>query len=237
MDNYGAGHRKRLRDKYSLSSGSLVYDYEILELLLTYSIPRKDVKPIAKELIKHFGSIDNVLNASIRQLKTVGGIGENTAVLISLIKEINLRAERCKVKNEIYLGNYMDALKYFKSLLSKEPVEKFALACLDNSNRIIACHILANGDVNHIDINPRVIVENVLLDNASRIIIAHNHPGGKAQPSANDINFTLKIRNTMLDLGVDLSDHIIIGEKESLSMRNSYHFAKFFYKDDSVVNE
>ena len=230
MSDYMAGHRDRLRRKYLENSANLVYDYEVLELLLTYAIPRKDVKPIAKELLERFGSIEKVFSPSARQLSAIKGIGPNTAVLITLVKDIQSRCEKSKNENVKYVESSKSAVEYFKNLLKSETREKFLAASIDNSNRIISCRTLASGDMNHIDINPRDIIETVLLDNASRVIIAHNHPGGMAEPSAADIDLTLNVRNILTSVNVELSDHIIIGENSALSMRESYRYSKYFTK-------
>lgn len=234
MEDYRSGHRNRLKSKYLENSANLVYDYEALELLLTYAIPRKDVKPVAKDLIERFGTLEKVFQANEKQLCSVNGIGQNAAVLIMLVKDLQIRCSKSKNSNIRYLSSSGAAVDYFKNLLGSELKEKFVLASLDNSNRIIACHTIAQGDINHIDINPRDIMETVLLDNASRVIIAHNHPSGGAEPSANDIDFTLNVRNILSSVNVKLEDHVIIGENETLSMRGTRRFSRYFTKDNTL---
>ena len=231
MSEHAAGHRKRLKEKYLASSNSLVYDYEALELLLTYSIPRIDVKPIAKELLNQFGSMDNVLNANPTQLQKVNGVGPNTAILISLIKDISVRASKSRSENTKMLNNPKTAIQFFQNMLAEETIEKFLLVTIDNSNKIISCHTLAEGETDYVNVDPRRMFEMVLFDNAPRVMIAHNHPHGNADPSAFDIDFTLKVRNILNSLQIELEDHIIIGETDSLSMRNSYHYSKYFVKE------
>lgn len=230
MSGHAAGHRKRIKEKYLESSGSLVYDYEVLELLLTYSIPRIDVKPIAKELLNKFGTMDKVLNANPAQLQKVDGIGPNTAILISLIKDISVRASKSRSENTKALANPKEAIQFFRNMLAEEAVEKFLLVTIDNSSKIISCHTLAEGETDYVNVDPRKMFEIVLFDDAPRVMIAHNHPHGSAEPSAFDIDFTLKLRNILNNLQIELEDHIIIGEKDSLSMRNSYHYSKYFVK-------
>lgn len=230
MNDYTAGHRSRLREKYLENSANLVYDYEALELLLTYSIPRKDVKPLAKELLARFGSIEKVFSASARQLSAVKGVGDGTAALITLVRDIQTRCEKCKNENVKYVPDSESACEYFCNLLRTQTRERFLIASIDNSGRLISCRTIASGDINHIDINSRDILETVLLDNASRAIIAHNHPLGLAEPSAADIDFTLNVRTILSSVNVELSDHIIVGEKEVLSMRDSHRYSKYFVK-------
>lgn len=234
MDDYKSGHRNRIKAKYLENSANLVYDYEVLELLLTYAIPRKDVKPIAKELLSRFGSLDKVLSASREQLCSVNGIGENSAILIKLVRDINSRCAKSRNDKVKQLSTEQEAKEYFENILASESKELFLLASLDNSGRIIACHTIASGDINHIDINPRNIVETVLLDNAARVVIAHNHPFGTQEPSVNDIDFTLNVRNILSSVNVRLTDHIIVGEGGSLSMRGDRRFSRYFAKSNSL---
>lgn len=234
MDDYKSGHRNRIKAKYLENSANLVYDYEVLELLLTYAIPRKDVKPIAKELLSRFGSLDKVLSASREQLCSVNGIGENSAILIKLVRDINSRCAKSRNDKVKQLSTEQEAKEYFENILASESKELFLLASLDNSGRIIACHTIASGDINHIDINPRNIVETVLLDNAARVVIAHNHPFGTQEPSVNDIDFTLNVRNILSSVNVRLTDHIIVGESGSLSMRGDRRFSRYFAKSNSL---
>lgn len=227
MNDYTSGHRKRLKEKYKSDNNSL-YDYELLELLLTYSIPRKDVKPIAKDLIKHFGSFENIFSAKPELLMQVDGIGENSALLISLLNTINGRISKNRNTNIKELNNSNETKEYFNNLLKDEKNEKIAVLSLDNSNRIISCRIISEGTVNLIEISPRKIIEAVITDNASNVIIAHNHPFGNAEPSAQDIDFTLKTRDLLRPLGINLFDHIIVGEKDVFSMRSSLRFVHYF---------
>lgn len=234
MSDYKSGHRNRIKAKYLENSANLVYDYEVLELLLTYAIPRRDVKPIAKDLLNRFGSLDKVLSASNEQLCSVNGIGENSAILIKLVKDLQSRCAKSKNVKIKQLLTERETKEYFENILSTETKEQFLLASLDNSGRIIACRNIASGDVNHIDINPRSIVETVLLDNAAKVIIAHNHPSGTPEPSVNDIDFTLNVRNILSSVNVKLTDHIIVGESGSLSMRGDRRFSRYFAKSNSL---
>ncbi len=227
MNDYTSGHRKRLKEKYKSDNNSL-YDYELLELLLTYSIPRKDVKPIAKDLINHFGSFENIFSAKPELLMQVDGIGENSALLISLLNTINCKIRKNRNTNIKELNNSNETKEYFNNLLKDEKNEKIAVLSLDNSNRIISCRIISEGTVNLIEFSPRKIIEAVITDNASNVIISHNHPFGNAEPSAQDIDFTLKTRDLLRPLGINLFDHIIVGEKDVFSMRSSLRFVHYF---------
>lgn len=155
-------------------------------------------------------------------------------MLITLVKDIQLRSEKSKNSNVRSLEDPSASTAYFKNMLSCEAKEVLVLVCLDNANRIIASHVIARGDVNHIDINPRDIMETVLLDNASRVILAHNHPAGSPEPSAGDIDFTLNLRNILSSVNIKLSDHIIVGGEEAISMRSQPRFSRYFAKETSA---
>ncbi|MDE6505740.1 MAG: JAB domain-containing protein, partial [Eubacterium sp.] len=126
-----------------------------------------------------------------------------------------------------------DAVKCFEEMymLEKEN-ERLAVMCLDNSNGIINCRFVAEGTVNAMEISIRKIIELVLSFNSSAVVIAHNHPHGKAQPSMEDINFTLNLRNMLNSLSINLVDHVIIGENEVISMRSSLDYINYFEKDN-----
>lgn len=237
MEDYRAGHRKRLKEKYIENRANLVFDYEVLELLLTYAIPRRDVKPAAKALLRRFGSLDRVLAADEKQLCAVEGIGQNAAVLITLIRELEGRAEKSRNNDIKALSNAQTALSYFENMLRHSGRERCIIACLDNSNRIIAVHEAASGDVNHVDINSREVAQIVLLDNASRVIVAHNHPFGGAEPSAGDIDLTLSLRSLLASVNISLIDHIIVGESSSVSMRSCAKYSHYFSRSGGVSYE
>lgn len=228
MEDFKAGHRKRIKQKYIENKSSFVNDYELLELLLTYAIPRRDVKPVAKQLINTCGSLNNVLNTSIENLEKIEGVGENTAVLISLVKEIRIRANKSKNAAVTRFDTEEEVLEYFFNLLSEETNEKMVVASLDNVNRIINTHIVSEGTSNFAAVNPRKIVEAVIADNASGVIIAHNHPSGISMPSANDLDFTLNIRNLLASVGVRLIDHVIVGEDDAKAISSIPEFKSFF---------
>ena len=228
------GHRQRMRETFLASGGEGMHDHNLLELLLTYAIPRRDVKDLAYTLLNEFGTLENVFAAKEKQLCAVNGVGQNTAVLITLVKDLQIRCAKSKNKNIKSLSSSDLAAEYFENLLADQSKEKFLLVSLDNSNRLIACHTIAEGDINHIDINPRDIMETVLLDNASRVLIAHNHPAGGAEPSANDVDLTLNVRNILSSVNVKLTDHIIVGERETLSMRSTQRFSRYFTKENQL---
>lgn len=228
MEDFKAGHRQRIKHKYMENKKSFSADYEILELLLTYSIPRVDVKPVAKRLLKECGSLDNVLNLSMDNLKKFEGVGDNTAILINLIKEINLRASKSRNANVKLFKHQNEVLQYFTNILESESNEVIALVSLDNSNRIINLHYIAEGTASEADASPRKIMASVIADNAVSVIAAHNHPNGSPFPSLADINFTINMRDSLKMIGVRLLDHIIVGCDDTISMQSIPQYASYF---------
>lgn len=227
MEDNKAGHRDRVKKKYYDKGEGAFYDYELLEMLLFYSIPRKDTKDIAKELLKKFGSLDNLLNSDIQQIITVDGVGKETAILIKLTADIYKRALDGREK-QITVRNTNQASEYFRKLLENEPKEKFAVILLDNGNKVQYSGVVAEGTFGMAAVSMQKLTQLINYHNATGIIIAHNHPKGIAKASDADINTTLEIRNFMKKIGVVLLDHIIIGSNRSYSMRADPDCKEYF---------
>ena len=218
------GHRQRLRDEFLNGGFESMPDYKLVELLLTYAIPRKDVKEISYELFNTFGTLENIFNADVSSLTKVNGIGKNTAVLLKLHNIFNKRVASNK-SVDILKFDSVDVIKqYYQSLMMYETVEKFYVTTLNNSNEIIETHLCNEGTVNHSPVNIRKIVEFVIKDSASSIVIAHNHPNGHCEPSKKDLNLTMKLRKYISELKVNLIDHVIVGEEGVLSMRSNVKY-------------
>lgn len=227
MNDYSSGHRERVRERY-LKSENALSDYELLELLLTFSIPRMDVKPLAKDLINQFNSLENVFNAPMQQLMNINGIGEKSAILISLYNTISKMINEEKNSEIKEIDTPIKAKEYVNNVLSTESKEKILVVCLDNSSRVISHCYVADGTVNMSQVNSRKVLEIVMANNASNVIVAHNHPKGSEQPSLADVNFTIEMRNVLNTIGVSLADHIVVGESKCLSMRGEPQFVKYF---------
>ncbi len=227
-DNTRKKHRERVRKAYLDGSPDSLSDAHILELVLFYSIPRKDVKPVAYNLINTFGSIENVFSASPQELMRVNGVGESTAVLLNLLDLVNQRVILNRNAAIKKLNCFDVSKRYFGNLLQGVNVEKVMVATLSAKLDIIKCHTVSAGTVTCANIEPRVIVEKALADNATSIVIAHNHPHGAYLPSESDIEFTLKLKELLAPLGVSVSDHIIVGNNGVLSMSNDVRYVQYF---------
>ncbi|MGC9967406.1 MAG: DNA repair protein RadC [Syntrophobacteraceae bacterium] len=205
------GHRRRLRERFVKSGLAGFHDHEILELLLTYAISRRDVKPIAKALLNEFGNnIASVFDAPAEALTRVEGIGESAAVLIGLMPRLfdSYQSSRW-VRHEIFCSTD-SAVSYLRALLGTQRNEVFCVLALDSLNRLIAVEYVQKGSVNRTAVFPRLVVEASLKHRATAVILAHNHPGGGPQPSSADRLLTVKLRKILGDLDIVVHDHIIV---------------------------
>lgn len=213
------GHRERLKGRFAEQGPDSLADYELLELILFRSIPRKDVKPIAKALIARFGSLGEVLNAPRRLLAEVEGVKGAVALDLSIVSAINQRAMRAAVRKREVLSSWSAVLDYCKAVMAHEPREQFRILFLDKKNALIADEVQGHGTVDHTPVYPREVVRRALELNSTALILVHNHPSGDPTPSRADIEMTRTIETTAKPLGISLHDHVIIGKNGHASMR------------------
>ncbi|ADQ04000.1 DNA repair protein RadC [Caldicellulosiruptor owensensis OL] len=212
--NLHEGHRERLKRRFIEQGLDGFEDHQVLELLLFFSIPRRDTNDVAHRLISTFGSISNVFEAHPEDLQKVNGIGKNSAILISLISQISRRYLADKNRKTFQLRNVEVAAEYIKSLFVGRKNEVFYVICLDTQLNVIYSAPLFEGTVKEAVVYPRKVVECVIRYNASSVILAHNHPGGSIRPSMDDIKTTQKIVNALSTIGVAVNDHFIVaGDK------------------------
>ena len=214
------GHRARLRARYIEEGLAHFNEIDTLELLLFYAIPRRDTNELAHLLLQQFGSLDGVLGATTGDLCAVPGISENTAVLLHLFNDVACKCEISRQSIRI-VNSSQDAgtflLPYFYGLRE----ETVYLLCLDAKGKVLDCRALFKGSANGVAIAIRKIVEVALSVNATSVIMAHNHPGGLALPSAEDRAATLRIRAALQNLDIVLIDHIIVADQDFISMADS----------------
>ncbi|MEI8172927.1 MAG: DNA repair protein RadC, partial [Deltaproteobacteria bacterium] len=219
IDQHYRGHRERLRKKYTESGLGAFHDYEALELFLSYAIPRRDVKPLAKSLLKHFGSLKGVMDATQQELENVTGTGRQTAILIRLTKDLGTLYLKEKAKEKPQVSCTRELLDYCRSKMGGLKDEQFHVIYLDAQNKIIETEIIQEGIVNQAVVYPRKVLENALTQKASAIILVHNHPSGHIKPSDADIRLTRTIQETAKVLDILVHDHLIIGENRFFSFR------------------
>jgi len=195
-------------------------DYELLELLLCQTIPRRDVKPLAKSLINDFGSLAGVIAADPKVLAKTPGLGETSVAGLKVVQQAAIRILRNEVENAPVLSSWDRLLDYCRAAMGRETVEQFRLLFLDNRNRLIADEVQQKGTVNHTPLYPREVVKRALELNASALIMVHNHPSGDPTPSIQDIEMTRAVRDALSQIDIRLHDHLIIAKSDHSSMRS-----------------
>lgn len=207
------GHRERLRKRYEETGINSLSEHEILELLLFYSIPRKDTKEISKKLINSMGGFSQVFDADIENLINKGKISYNSAVLIKLINDINKKYEERKFEKGFKIASTDNANEFIRSIIKYEKVENLIVLCLNNERVVLGYEIIAKGDVNEVVVYTRKILEIALRFNAVSIVLGHNHPSGNPKPSESDLFMTNNVNKALSYSGINLFDHIIVGGK------------------------
>lgn len=225
------GHRQRLRTRFLRDGLSGFEEHEVLELVLFYCIPRRDTNEIAHNLIKRFGSLAKVLDAPIRELERVDGVGKSAAAFLSLLKEVGIRYRISSNENEI-LNTYEACGQFLKERLMGKKHETVLLLCLDSKCMVISCREVGEGSINSAAISIRKIVDIALAENATSVVLAHNHPGGLAIPSQEDILTTRRVAKALCLVDVILNDHVIATDDDYVSLVLSR-----LYDPDSVCAE
>lgn len=216
------GHRARLRDRFLNGGGKSMADYELLELLLTYAIPRRDVKPIAKDIVRKFGSLAGAAKASVPQLVEVNGVKENTAVLLKVIQEAARRFSWAELSatDAPVISNWDAMIDYCRTEMSHLDIEEFRIIFLDVKFRVIGEEVMQRGTINQVAIHPREVVKMAMEKKASALILVHNHPSGDVKPSRADVEITKQIKQALEAINISLLDHIIISKYDYASLKS-----------------
>lgn len=214
------GHRERKKKQFREHGLDAFADHEALELLLYYAIPQKDTNPVAHALIDRFGSLDGVLSAPYEELVKVNGISEHGATLLTLIFPLVRRARTSGTKEPVILNSTRAAGAYFCDLFFGMKAERLYMACLDAKGKLLRCCAF-HGSVGAVDLNMRYIVQNAIEQNASAVILSHNHPSGIALPSPDDNATTLMVWDALHTVGIELIDHIIVADGDFVSLRDN----------------
>jgi len=215
------GHRKRQKDKFLKNPPNSFSDYELIEFMLFQSIPRKDVKPLAKELLNKFGNLNNLINTSRQKLSEVKGVNQNFFISLQIIKELMNRVFINQVMNRNIIGSWGALLEYLKFNMGNLQIEQFRILFLNKKNSLIADEIMATGTIDQTPVYPREIIKRILVHEAGAIILVHNHPSGSAKPSTSDIELTVQIVNACKTVNVSVHDHVIIGRGEYYSFKTN----------------
>lgn len=215
------GHRERLRARFIGTGGAGVADYELLELALTFAIPRKDVKPLAKDLLRIFGSLGGVLTATPEQLAAVKGLGPASMAFIQVIQQLAVRVRREKVVGQPLLGSRLELLDYLYTKFASVEREEFHVLYMDSKMKLVADEVLFSGTLHEVSASPREVLKRALELNSSGIIVAHNHPSGNPEPSGADFLFTEQLMMACAAMGVDLQDHVVVGTEAHYSFKSN----------------
>jgi len=217
--NRNAGHRARLRERFRENQGFEGFsDHEVLELLLTFGAPRKDMKDTAKDLLETFGNLKGVFEARPEQLKSVRGIGEQQATFLSMMLPITRVVLKCEMQDPKQISNRRELEYFCKEIQMGRRVETFWVICVNAQCRVLGSRRISEGSLSEVSAYPRLVMETALNYNAHSVFFCHNHPGGTCAPSAEDIASTLQLQRLLNGVGIALLDHMIIAGANSYSM-------------------
>jgi DNA repair protein RadC len=213
------GHRDRLRGRFREAGSDAVSDYELLELVLFRALPRRDVKPLAKNLIARFGSFAEVVSAPVMRLAEIKGLGDAAITELKVVQAAASRLARGQVKKRPVLSSWSNVLDYCRTAQAFAEKEQFRILFLDKRNQLIADELQQTGTVDHTPVYPREVVKRALELSATAIILVHNHPSGDPTPSRADIQMTQAIVEVAKPLGISVHDHLIVGKEGHASFK------------------
>jgi len=219
-DKDTAGHRERLRARFLKGGADAMPDYELLELTLFAAIPRRDTKPLAKALLKRFGSFAEVIAAPRERLMEIPGVGESVANHLKIVEAAAKRLAKTKVLGRPALSSWAALLDYCTAAMARSETEEFRVLFLDRKNHLIADEVQNRGTVDHTPVYPREIIKRALELGASSIILVHNHPSGDPTPSKADIAMTREITAAAKALSIAVHDHLVIGRGGHASFKS-----------------
>ena len=214
-----SGHRERLRGRFMKSGRDSLADYELLELFLFPALPRRDAKPLAKALLKKFGSFAEVISAEPRELRSIDGIGEAAVVALKTVQAAALKLSQGEIMDRPVLTSWDKLMKYCRASMAYEKSEHFRILFLNKKNVLIADEVQQQGTVDHTPVYPREVVKRALELGATAIIMVHNHPSGDASPSKADIEMTMEVKEAGERLGIMLHDHVIVSKSGNNSFK------------------
>lgn len=213
------GHRSRMRQRLLKAGPEALADHEMLEMILFIALPRRDTKPLARELLVRFRSFGGVLGAPPDELRETEGIGEAGAAAVKLVQAAALRMMRQELSAQPILSTWDKLTDYLTASMEHERTEHFRILFLDGKNKLLADEVQGYGTINHAPAYPREVVRRCLALHATAVILAHNHPSGDVTPSREDVALTGEIARATAMMGIAVHDHIIVGKGKWLSFR------------------
>ena len=224
MSERNAGHRARLRQRFAQHGLDGFHDYEIVELLLTYAIPRVDVKPVAKRLLQQFGTLAGVFDATPEELKQSDGVGEQAARFLTLIRQVQVHYLASALPGKSLFDMPEKVRNHLRLMLQGRTMECFGAIFCDQQHRHIATEILFEGTIDRTAIYPRNMMKRALELDAKGLILFHNHPGGSSVASQEDIALTRRIQDACVPLEIRLLDHFLVAGRRVLSFKEEGWF-------------
>ncbi|HMN54913.1 MAG TPA: DNA repair protein RadC [Sphingopyxis sp.] len=213
-----AGHRARLRTRL-LGEPEAMADYELIEYLLALAIPRRDTKPLAKALLREFGSLAQVISADPDRLRRVDGMGDGAVAALKIVQAASLRMLKGALRDKPLLSSWDALLDWLRADMGPIDIERVRVLYLNSRNMLIRDEVASEGSIDQSAIYVREVVKRALELGAAAIILVHNHPSGNAEPSRQDIAITRDIAEAAGKLGIVLHDHIIVGGADYRSLR------------------
>lgn len=215
------GHRQRLKERFCATGLEGFAPHEVLELVLSFAIPRQDTNPLAHRLVGHYGSLHNVMDASVESLVRVEGIGEHAAVLLALFTQVERKINESRMQPRQALDNHEDVERCCLQLLKGCKVEHFYAIYLNGQFEVLAKVLIARGSISDVPSYPRIVTDYALRHNAHAVIVCHNHPGGTLTPSHADIGATIRLHSVLENLEIRLIDHILVANGQAVSIMNT----------------
>lgn len=240
--NPHAGHRKRMREQFLKADGLDSFpDHVALEMLLFYSAPRSDTNKLSHDLITKFGSLNGVFDAPYNALREVKGVGEQTAVLLKLVPSLVKKYLEGSISDKTHIHTTEDAVEYLRPKFVTLKNEELIMVCLNNSGKILNTITISRGGSDFTEVDSRKIIHEIIINNASQVIFAHNHPGGICTPSSADVKFTNNLSNLLRSINARMANHIIITENDYFSFAATQKYAALFvtepHTQQDVANE
>ena len=219
-ETHQTGHRERLRERFLEGGAGAMPDYELMELVLFAAIPRRDVKPLAKQLIARFGSFAEAIAAPRARLLEVDGVGDAVVAQLKIVEAAALRLSRTAMLNRPALSSWAALIDYCTAAMARNPNEEFRVLFLDRKNILVADEVQTRGTIDHTPVYPREIVKRALELGASAVILVHNHPSGDPTPSRADIEMTRDVTAAAKALHIAVHDHLVIGRSGHASFKS-----------------
>ncbi|MCB9963367.1 MAG: DNA repair protein RadC [Rhodospirillales bacterium] len=213
------GHRDRLRQRFVQGGPEALADYELLELILFMAIPRKDIKPLAKALIKEFGDYKGVLNAPHEKLAACDGLSATSAIALKSVQAAAHRLMKHEIMHQHILNSWQKLIDYCTAVMAHEDRESFRILFLNKKNELIADEVQGRGTIDHTPVYVREVIKRALEIGATALILVHNHPSGDPTPSSDDIHMTNDIIKAAEPLGITIHDHVIVAKRGYTSFR------------------